>query len=115
MKMIVSVLLISLITELTHAATLQKVGAFTLTHPAFATLYKDSDSVSPKESFNLIVSTFAGPSLFSSYDSVQLVRRVGMFLNNVNGIVPEVVTKDVTWPNEISAVPGEISRHGLVR
>lgn len=98
----------------THASTLRKIGAFNVKNPAFTSLYQDADAATPEKRYNLIVSTFAGPSLFSSTDSVELVRHVGMFMNNVSAIIPEVVTKDVTWPNEISAVPAGIFQEKLL-
>lgn len=100
------VLILGLAAYVVQTQTLRRVGAFTIKSPAFTTLYKDSDATTPRSQYNLIISTFAGPSIFSSSDSVQLVRRVGTFMDNVDAIVPEMVTKDVTWPNEISAVPG---------
>ena len=89
-----------------NSSSLRKVGSFHIKHPAFTTLYKNSDVSNPAETYDLIVSTFSGPNLFGGGDTVQLVRRVGSFMHNVNGIVPEVVTRSVTWPNEVSAVPG---------
>ncbi|XP_045177255.2 uncharacterized protein LOC123537530 [Mercenaria mercenaria] len=91
-----------------HSSVLRRVGSFDVKHPAFTSLYKDSSVSDQSENYNLIVSTFAGPSLFGGGDNVQLVRRVGSFMKNVNGIVPEVLTTSVTWPNEISAVPDGI-------
>lgn len=96
-----------LASSLSVASTLRRLGSFTIKHPAFSTLYADTDAISAQARYSLIISTFDGISIFGGSDSVQLVRRVGTFMDNINGIVPEVVTNDVTWPNEISAVPGK--------
>ena len=112
---IVSVILIlNLTSHLCYATTLSKLGAFSIKNPAFTILNKNSDAVSAKDEFTLFISTFAGPTIFSSNkDSVQMVRRVGSLLNNLGSIVPEVITTDVTWPNEISVVPGKKFINGL--
>ncbi|XP_052799628.1 uncharacterized protein LOC128231181 [Mya arenaria] len=92
--------------RLGHGATLQRLGSFSAKSPAFSTLYEEARPATPGDRYSLIVSTFSGPTLFSSsVDSVQLVRSVGAKLGNIGAITPEVVTKDVTWPNEISIVP----------
>lgn len=86
------------------ASTLRRLGTFAVKNPAFATLYVDNQTSG--NHYNLIVSAFSGPSLFGSADSVYLVRDVSTAVGNINAIVPELVTKSVTWPNEISNVPG---------
>jgi hypothetical protein len=107
MTMLKLLVLVCVLLNLVYCSSvLRRVGSFDIKHPAFTTLYKNSDVSNPAETYNLIISTFSGPSLFGGGDTVQLVRRVGSFMNNVDGIVPEMLTSHVTWPNEISAVPG---------
>lgn len=90
----------------TGSLTLTRIGSFSVKHPAFTTVNVNSNAKTPGDKYNLLISTFAGPSLFGSSDSVQLVRNVGSKLDNINNISPEMLTGSVTWPNEVVAVPG---------
>ncbi|KAH3882509.1 uncharacterized protein LOC127831467 [Dreissena polymorpha] len=97
------------------AVSLNLKGSFVVKSPAFSTLYKDTSPQGSKPKYNLIVSTFAGPTIFGpSVDSVQLVRDMGMRMNDISSITPEVITKSVIWPNEISVVPDGIFQEHLL-
>ena len=89
----------------TDAYVLTGLGSIRMSHPAFSGFYKTNDS-NGVQKYNLMMTTF-GVSLFSSIDTVQIVKDIGSHLNNLNSVKPEVITKSVTWPNEISEVPGE--------
>ena len=95
---------------LADAHQLTKLGSFHLGSPAFSGFYKAPSSGGTGDKYNLIVTTF-GPSLFSSIDSVQVVKDIGNHLNDIGSLVPEVVTRSVTWPNEVTDVPGKTNPH----
>lgn len=89
------------------AFDLTKLGSIRMSHPAFSGFYKTSNATNSNDRYNLMITTF-GVSLFSSTDTVQVVKDIGSHLNNLGSIKPEVITRSVTWPNEISEVPDGI-------
>ena len=100
-----SLALISFSLLFAESYVLTRLGSIRMSYPAFSGFYKTNDS-SGVSKYNLMMTTF-GVSLFSTTDTVQIVKDIGSKLNNLNSVKPELVTKSVTWPNEISEVPGE--------
>lgn len=90
----------------TFKFNITKVTSFPINYPGFTTLYKRKSNVnSTKTSYDLLIGTF-NPLPFAT-DSVQIVSDVGNFLlHNSTDIKPSIVTTKVTWPNEISGIPG---------
>ena len=98
-------LLISLLSA--DAYTLTKLGSFRISLPAFSGFYKTTRAGNVTDRYDLIVTTF-GASLFSSTDSVQIVEDIGRHLGDLGSVSPAVVTRSVTWPNEVSEIPGKV-------
>ena len=77
------------------AFDLTKLGSIRMSHPAFSGFYKTSNATNSNDRYNLMITTF-GVSLFSSTDTVQVVKDIGSHLNNLGSIKPEVITRSVT-------------------
>ena len=84
---------------------LSRLGSIHMSHPAFSGFYKTTDKHGVSK-YNLMMTTF-GVNLFATTDTVQIVKDIGSKLNTLSSVKPELITKTVVWPNEISEVPGE--------
>ena len=93
------------------------LGSFSISNPAFVTLYENPAAVVAKDKYDLIISTF-NPVPFTT-DTVSAVKRIGQYVGDVKNIVPETLTTKTTWPNEAAGVPGKymyisFQRHTLL-
>ncbi|KAJ8298842.1 hypothetical protein KUTeg_022902 [Tegillarca granosa] len=105
------ILTFSLLT-FTNGYSLQKLGSFPISFPAFTNFYPNLKATTILDRYDLLISTFDGIPF--STDSVQIVEGIGNFIHNVSSIKPKVLTNSVTWPNEISGVPEPVFNRRLV-
>lgn len=80
------------------------LGSFKISDPAFVTLYENPSGDSPKDKFDFVISTFS--AIPFATDTVEIVKGIGHFTDNIPEIKPETLTTQATWPNEAAGVPG---------
>lgn len=82
------------------------LGKISAKHPGFLSLFEnDPRNPQPSSRYTLLAASFDGIPF--SKDYVYGVPKVGTILNNLGGASAKVLTESVTWPNDISGVPGE--------
>lgn len=85
------------------ALQLRKLGAFPISHAAFASVGHEGDS--PGSNWTLLISSF---SALPGSDALHYVRNLEQYLpNKVSDIRPLQLTTQVTWPNECKFVPSK--------
>lgn len=81
-----------------------KIGKISLNTAAFANLYENPNARSPNEKYDLLLTTFSGNPFVSG--TVSLYRGIGQHMRNIGNIQKEVLANKMSWPNEVSGVPG---------
>jgi len=89
-----------------QAASYKSIGSFHVTNPAYLNYGYFTPSEAKDHNVSLIITSFSGSPLVK--DSVHIVTDIGNYLNTIPSITPALVTNQVIWPNEATAVPFEI-------
>ncbi|KAK6172625.1 hypothetical protein SNE40_016242 [Patella caerulea] len=80
------------------------LGSFKLEHPGFTTVFRNQTG--NITTYDLLVSSFN--AIPFSTDGAYVVRNIGRYLSNIAAIRPELITSQVTWPNEVAQVPDAV-------
>lgn len=88
------------------AQTLKKLGQLRVTHAAFTSLVDKEISSVAAEKYSLLIAAFNPVPLV--HDSIYEVPAIGSHLSDLPHAPVTEISRDVTWPNEVSKVPGEL-------
>lgn len=88
------------------AQTLKKLGQLRATHAAFTSLVDKEISSVAAEKYSLLIAAFNPVPLV--HDSIYEVPAIGSHLADLPHAPVTEISRDVTWPNEVSKVPGEL-------
>ncbi|PVD27026.1 hypothetical protein C0Q70_12176 [Pomacea canaliculata] len=87
------------------AQTLKKLGQLRATHAAFTSLVDKEISSVAAEKYSLLIAAFNPVPLV--HDSIYEVPAIGSHLADLPHAPVTEISRDVTWPNEVSKVPDE--------
>lgn len=94
-----------------RCSLLTNLGRFHAAHAGFIQVEEDSHAVNVLDRYNLFIAAF-NPFPFTT-DHVYEVAAIGRKLANINRTQILDVSHRITWPNEISQVPGRHCNSGV--
>ncbi|XP_070563363.1 uncharacterized protein [Ptychodera flava] len=97
-----TVVLVALSISFAHSLKPREIGHVSIQRPGYSSVFKYSD----EKSFDLFVTSFEAAE--GTEDEIYMVRDIGSKLKNLGQVVPEVLSKNVDWPNEVKKVPDDV-------
>lgn len=88
------------------------IGSFSVELPAFTNIGYFNPDNRQEPNATLIITSFSG-SFFES-GLIQTVDDIGQYLTSISSITPELITKELAWPNEATSVPYNIFNQDVI-